>query len=119
MTINDVECRSRPWAAPADVLTCGAGSRARGGLAVSLRSTACTTDSAAAVSLAPVHRGRAPGAPARPSRPPPVVFVSRPPDFVKGGCPCGGEGLMSVRQPFRHQASPGSVPAGVPENFSL
>jgi len=48
-----------------------------------------------------------------------VVFVSRPPDFVKGGCPCGGRGPMSVRQLFRHRASLGSVPAGVPENFSL
>ena len=60
----------------------------------------------------------APSVPARSSRPPPVVCFSRPPDFVKGGCPCGGRGPMSARQLFRDRASSGSVPAGVPENFS-
>ena len=60
----------------------------------------------------------APAVPARPSRPPPVACFSRPPDFVKGGCPCGGRGPMSARQHFRDRASSGSVPAGVPENFS-
>jgi len=59
----------------------------------------------------------APAVPARHSRSPPVACLSRPPDFVKGGCPCGGRGPMNVRQLSRHRASPGSVPAGVPENF--
>jgi len=60
----------------------------------------------------------APAVPARSSRPPPVACFSRPPDFVKGGCLCGGRGPMSARQLFRDRASSGSVPAGVPENFS-